>query len=72
LEQHQPIAIILMRTAGGFLREVIEGIEATIELPFLGCSLPMRDIYHGIEFTAECVQEDEMEYETKLTFRPGD
>lgn len=63
LEQHQPIAIVMRRTTGGFLREVVEGMEASIELPFLNCSLPMRDIYDEIEFTEECVQEPDMEYE---------
>jgi Uma2 family endonuclease len=63
LEQHQPIAIVMRRANGGFLRQTIQGIEATIELPFLGCSLPMREIYDGIEFTAECVQEPDPEYE---------
>jgi Uma2 family endonuclease len=63
LEQHQPIAIVMRRSNGGFLRELVEGIEQTIDLPFLGCSLPMRDIYEGIEFTAECVQEPDPEYE---------
>jgi Uma2 family endonuclease len=63
LEQHQPIAIVMRRSSGGFLRELVEGIERTIELPFLGCSLPMQEIYEGIEFTAECVQDPELEYE---------
>jgi hypothetical protein len=39
LEQHQPIA--MRRANGGFLRELVEGIE----------------------FTAECVQEPDPEYE---------
>ena len=63
LEQHQPIAIVMRRSNGGFLRQTIQGIEQTIDLPFLGCSLPMREIYDGIEFTAECVQEPDPEYE---------
>ncbi len=63
LEQHQPVAIVMRRTSGGFLREEVKGVEATIDLPFLGCSLSMRDIYDGIEFTADCVQETEFEYE---------
>jgi Uma2 family endonuclease len=62
LEQHQPIAIMLRRSGAGFLRETIEGIEKTIDLPFLGCSIPMREVYDGIAFTAECVQEPELEY----------
>jgi Uma2 family endonuclease len=63
LEQHQPIAIVMRRANGGFLRQTVQGIEETIDLPFLGCSLPMREIYDGIEFTAECVQEPDPEYE---------
>jgi Uma2 family endonuclease len=63
LEQHTPSAIVMRRTPQGFLRETHEGIEATIELPFLGCWLPLREIYDGIEFTATCVQEPEIEYD---------
>ena len=63
LEQHQPIAIVMRRSNGGFLRQTIQGIDQMIDLPFLGCSLPMREIYEGIEFTAECVQEPDPEYE---------
>jgi Uma2 family endonuclease len=63
LEQHQPIGIVMRRTKDGFLRETVEGIDAVIDLPFLGCSLPMRENYDGVEFTDECVQEPELEYE---------
>lgn len=63
LEQHLPYAIVMRRTAAGFLREVYEGVEASIPLPFLGCDLPLVDIYDGIEFTPTCVQEPEPEYE---------
>ena len=63
LEQHTPIAIVMRRTEKGFLRETYEGIAASILLPFLGCSLSLRDIYEGIEFTATCVQEFLPEYE---------
>ncbi|MCU0713888.1 MAG: Uma2 family endonuclease [Pirellula sp.] len=63
LEQHQPIAIIMRRTRSGFLREDIQGMNASIDLPTLGISLATRDIYDGIEFTDECVQEPEPEYE---------
>lgn len=63
LEQHQPIAIVMQRTSGGFVRQVVEGIDATINLPSLGCSLAMKEIYDGIAFTDDCVQEPELEYE---------
>ena len=63
LEQHTPVAIVMRRTGNGFLRETYQEIESEIPLPFLGFSLPLRDIYEGIEFTATCVQEPEPEYE---------
>lgn len=63
LEQHQPIAIVMRRSEGGFLRQVIEGGEEALPLPFLGFELAMRDLYDGIEFTPTCVQEDEPVYE---------
>ncbi len=63
LEQHQPFVIAMRRTKGGFLRETYEGVDASIPLHFLGCTLRLRDIYDGIEFTATCVQEAEPEYE---------
>ena len=63
LEQHQPIAIIMRRAAKGFLRGEVQGIDAKIELPWLGYTMTMRDIYDGVEFTDDCVQEIEAEYE---------
>lgn len=63
LEQHQPHAIVMLRTGNGFLRDDVEGIQSTFKLPFLDCSIMMRDIYDGIEFTADCVQELEPEYD---------
>lgn len=62
LEQHQPLAISMRRTNSGFLREIFEGIHATLALPVLGCSLALRDIYEGVDFTTDCVQEPELEY----------
>jgi Uma2 family endonuclease len=63
LEQHTPIAIVMRRTDKGFLRQTYEGVETNIPLPFLGCSLSLRDIYDGVTFTPTCVQEPEPEYE---------
>lgn len=63
LEQHQPIATVLRRCEGGFLRQTIEGMGESMELPFLGLTLPMQEIYEGIEFTDECVQEPDPEYD---------
>jgi hypothetical protein len=63
LEQHQPIAIVMRRTAHGFLREEVQGIDAKIDLPWLGYTLAMRDIYDGVDFTVDCVQVTGAEYE---------
>ena len=63
LEQHQPIAILLRRNGCLFERLQLEGIETVIDLPMLGISLSMRDIYERIEFTATCVQEPDPEYQ---------
>ncbi len=51
LEQHRPFVIVMRRTTNGFLCETYEGIEATIALPFVRCSLPLQAIYERVEFT---------------------
>ncbi len=63
LEQHMPFAIVMRRTPAGFLREIYEGTDATVDLPFIDYKLALRDTYEGIEFTATCVQEPEASYE---------
>lgn len=64
LEQHQPIAIVLRRTDNGFLREVYEGLDAVIDLPWLGCSLLLSEVYRNVEFTPTCVQEEMLQYQS--------
>ena len=66
LEPHQPVAIVMRRAEGGFLRTLVQGVDATIVLPLLDCALAMRDIYDGIEFTPTCVQESESEYQSHV------
>lgn len=63
LEQHMPLAIVLRRTPVGILRETYEGIETFIDLPFIACKLPLREVYEGVEFTPTCVQEPDEAYE---------
>jgi Uma2 family endonuclease len=65
LEQHQPIAIVLRRTEKGFLREVYEGLQAIIDLPAIGSSLPLSEVYRNVEFTPICVQEDVLQYQSE-------
>jgi hypothetical protein len=44
----------------------VEGIQAKIEMTFLDCSLNMAEIYEGVELTPFCVQNPDVEYETKV------
>jgi len=57
LEQDKPFAIVMRRTPSGFLREVYEGLASTIELPTIGCSLSLEEVYSGVDFTPASVQE---------------
>ena len=63
LEQHQPIAYLWRRTIRGWTKETIQGMDKTIDLPFLNCEMAMKDIYEDIAFTDACVQEPDPEYE---------
>ena len=63
LEQHQPIATVFRKTNDGFSRQLIQGIESIIDLPFFNGSLSLADVYEGVEFTETCVQESDPEYE---------
>lgn len=62
-EQHQPFAIVMRRTRDGFQREVYEDVESIVDLPALGFSLTLREVYEGIEFTDTFVNEPIPEYE---------
>ncbi|MCE2800731.1 MAG: Uma2 family endonuclease [Planctomycetaceae bacterium] len=62
LEQHQPISYVMRRSNQEWIKEINQGLDATIQLPFLSCSLSLKDIYEGIEFTETCVQEPDPEY----------
>ena len=53
----------MRRTDAGFIRQVYEGIDAVIELPVIGCDLPLVEVYAGVEFTPDCVNEPDVEYE---------
>ena len=63
LEQHQPIATVFRKTNDGFSRQLVQGTESNIDLPFFNGSLSLADIYEGVEFTETCVQESDPEYE---------
>jgi Uma2 family endonuclease len=40
--------VLLRRTADGFVREVHDGLDATIPLPEIGCELPLAEAYDGV------------------------
>jgi Uma2 family endonuclease len=63
LEQHQPIATVFRKTNDGFSRQLVQGTESIIDLPFFNGSLSLADIYEGVEFTETCVQESDLQYE---------
>jgi Uma2 family endonuclease len=63
LEQHQPIASMWRRSKRGWIKETMQGIDSTIDLPFLSCTLALKDIYEDIAFSDTCVQEPDLEYE---------
>ncbi|MFM8214978.1 MAG: hypothetical protein ACKN82_10095, partial [Pirellula sp.] len=56
-------AYIWRRSKRVWIKETIQGINATIDLPFLSCTLALKDIYEDIAFTDTCVQEPDPEYE---------
>ncbi len=58
----------MRRIDSGFLRETIAGIHSSIELPFLDCVLRLQEIYDGVEFTDQCVQEPEKRIRSGVVF----
>jgi Uma2 family endonuclease len=40
--------VLLRRIADGFVREVHDGLDATIPLPEIGCELPLAEAYDGV------------------------
>jgi len=66
LEQTTPRAVLLRRSSHDFLREVHEGLDATIDLPRLRGPLQLRDLYAEVDFSPAAVREEchEAEYAT--------
>jgi len=58
LEQIAPHAILLRRVDGGFLREIYEGLEAVIDLPAIGCQLPLSGVYADIDLSPDAIREE--------------
>ncbi|MFO0965983.1 MAG: hypothetical protein U0793_10420 [Gemmataceae bacterium] len=57
VEQSMARVIVHRRTEQGFVSEVYEGLEAVAPLPEIETELPLSEIYDGVEFSAERMEE---------------
>ena len=57
VEQESPTVTIFRRTEQGFVREVFTGADASIPLAEIEAELPLAEIFDGVEFTSEPVEE---------------
>ncbi len=62
LEQVKPRAILMRRSSQGFLRQIYEGLDATIPLEQIECALCLRDLYARVSFDAESIREELADY----------
>lgn len=59
VEQDEPIVVVYRRSDQGFQREVYQGLESVIELPEIGCQLPLSEVFDRVEFGPEPEDEDD-------------
>jgi Uma2 family endonuclease len=53
VDQRQPTAEVATREPDGTWRSaVVEGVEGTLELPALGLSIPLAEVYADVDFAA--------------------
>jgi Uma2 family endonuclease len=50
VEQDEAAALVYRRGDRGFARKIYTGLDATIELPEIGCTLALADLYENVEF----------------------
>lgn len=53
LEQERPLAIVFARSGATWTCEFISGEDADLPLPEIGISVPLAEVYAGIEFEPE-------------------
>ncbi len=58
IEQESAAVVVYRRTAQGFVREVYVGLDATLSLPEIEAELPLAEVYEGVEFSPEVVDEE--------------
>jgi Uma2 family endonuclease len=57
IEQETAAVVALRRTDSGFVREVYEGLDATLPLREIDIDLPLADIYDTVELAPEPAEE---------------
>lgn len=50
LWQTVPALMVYRRRQEGWTLEFVEGLESTLALPEIGCTLPLREIYQRVQF----------------------
>ncbi len=58
VEQDSAAVVAFRRTQNGFVREVYEGHTATIPLAEIEAELPLAEIYEGVEFSPEVIDDE--------------
>ncbi len=58
VEQETAAIVAFRRTPAGFVREVHAGLDAVLPLPEVQLDLPLAEIYEGVTFTSEAVNEE--------------
>jgi Uma2 family endonuclease len=53
VEQNCPMALAYRQTDQGFVREIYQGIKATVPLACIQTNLALAEIYEGVEFVPE-------------------
>lgn len=59
VEQEMSRIITWRRTTNGFEQAVYDGMEEVVPLDHLGISVPLREIYDGVEFSPDGTDESE-------------
>jgi Uma2 family endonuclease len=58
VEQDEPAVVVFRRRGTEFIREVYSGLDAVLPLQDIGVSLPLAEIYNGVQFVPESAPEE--------------
>ena len=50
VEPNAPLVAVWSRGQGSWVRHILEGLDAGVDMPAIGIALPLAEIYDGIEF----------------------